>query len=122
MNILSTREKFQNYMAMCFINILFRELNHFQYYIDTEGLFENASNICVEKEENISKIDKWLEEVREKIKNENRIHFDIIICPEHYSNSGFVKRVNNVVFGGASLVVSINSSKEYRDNCKNKTQ
>lgn len=98
-------------------NHTFRGSNHFQYYIDTEGLFEEASKIRVNEK---PKIDNWLGEVRKKIVDKKKIRFDIIVCPEHYSNSGFIKRVNDIVFGGASLVVSINSSKEYRDNFKAK--
>ena len=94
----------------------YRNSNHFQYYVKTDELFEEANK----SNGDTSRIHKWLEGVRKKIVYDNEIHYDIIICPEHYSNSGFVKYVNDVVFGGASLVISVNVGKEFRDNFKAK--
>jgi len=93
-----------------------RDSNDFQYYVKTDELFEEANKSNGEP----SRIHKWLEGVRKRIVFENEIHYDIIICPEHFSNSGFVKQVNDVVFGGASLVINVNVGKEFRDNFKAK--
>lgn len=88
----------------------FRDSNDFQYYIQTDLLFKNSQK----------KIQMWLKDIKSKIASKNTIRYDIIVCPEHYSNSGFVKLVNEEVFGGASLLITIDSAKEYRDNFKTK--
>ncbi len=90
--------------------------NHFRYYIKTGEFFEN------EMQKKDSRADKpkivsWLEdEVKEKIVSSETLRYDIIVCPEPSNNTGFVKLVNDKVFSGASLIISIDIEKEFRDN------
>lgn len=96
----------------------YRGSNHFKYYIQTDKFFRKISidNKCK------APIWPWLKEVKEKVMEQNRhsLHYDIIVCPEHYSNAGFVKSVNDIVFNGVALVIGINFGKEFRDNFKTK--
>lgn len=88
--------------------------NHFEYYIETERLFEDSSD---------KKIGLWLEkEVKESIylKDDKTVHFDYIVCSEHFSNKGFVMLVNEVVFGGAASIISVDAEREFRDNFRTK--
>lgn len=96
----------------------YRGLNHFQYYIKTDEYFEYVNRRKGDEEK--SAIHLWLEKVKSQIIYSSILHYDIIVCPEHYSNSGFVKQVNDVVFDGASLVIGVDVSKDFRDNFKAK--
>lgn len=96
----------------------YRGSNHFQYYIKTGEYFEYVNR--KDADGGKSSVHLWLDEVKKQITYSSILHYDVIVCPEHYSNSGFVKLVNDVVFDGASLVISIDFGKEFRDNFKAK--
>lgn len=90
---------------------IIRNNNHYNFYFETEKFM---------KEEKES-IGKWLEnECADKIEEENRLVFDILVAPLHYSNTAFVEEVNMRVFHGASLVLHFDVEKEFRDNIKTK--
>jgi len=94
--------------------------NHFRYYIKTGEFFENEIRKC-DSEDGMPRIISWLEkEVKEKIESSETLRYDIIVCPEPSNNTGFVKLVNDKVFSGASLIISIDIEKEFRDNFKAK--
>lgn len=87
-----------------------RGSNHFQFYVETEKYFNDITNN--------GDITKWLKEVQKQINTRSTLDlcYDIIVCPIHFSNTLFVKAVNDQVFGGASLVICIDVNKEFRDN------
>lgn len=86
-----------------------RNKNHFKYYFQSEKYYLD----------NGDKIRTWLvENIRERvgILNSQRLHYDIIVSPLHFSNTEFVVAVNDLVFGGASQVLNFEVEKEYKDN------
>ena len=92
-----------------------RNGNHFEYYIRTEDLFEKRQD----------QVAIWLTKLQESIYPQNRestskIRFDFIVCPEHYSNKGFVLLVNDKVFNGAASIISVDVKKEFKDNFRTK--
>ena len=82
--------------------------NHFEYYVKTEDLFESLSPA----------VDRWLEKVKVDIysKDNDKVRFDYIVCPEHFSNKGFVMQVNEKIFDGAASIISVDAEREFRDN------
>ena len=105
--------------------------NHFEYYIRSEELFEDLSRkkLNVRKSNEMDTIESfdrkkdlwaWLDNIKKIINSENanseRICLNIIVCPEHHSNRGFVMAVNDRVFDGSALVVNVDSESEFRDN------
>ena len=92
---------------------IYRNDNHFCYYIRTAAYYQDH------KEE----IKNWLEGIRNSILDKKCNHnavFNIIVSPMHFSNTGFMEAVNEVVFKGASYVLRIESEKEFRDNIQTK--
>lgn len=92
---------------------IIRDDNHFCYYIRTAAYYQAYKN----------EISEWLGRVREAIRAreaKDKVIFNIIVNPMHFSNTGFVEAVNEVVFGGASYVLRIESEKEFRDNIQTK--
>lgn len=88
-----------------------RNGNHFNYYFQMGKFFAK----------NREKIVSWLEKC--KITggtSYDRIVFDVIVAPQHYSNNGFVEEVNRCVFQNASLVLDIEVNKEFRSNVRAK--
>lgn len=82
----------------------YRGGNHYQYYFNLERFFKN----------NKADIQKWLEGYRNKFKEDKCYNF--IIAPRHYSNAGFVRMVNDVLFEGNSRIFYFDVLKEYRSN------
>lgn len=92
---------------------IYRNVNHFQYYIRTANYFKNFQY----------EIKLWLEKVKDSINAKRRtniVYFDIVVSPMHFSNTAFVEAVNEVVFHGASYVLRIETEKEFRDNIQTK--
>lgn len=88
---------------------VFRGSNHFSYYVKTDCYFHA----------NRPDVEDWLKDTVKKAvysSSKNVIRYDIIISPVHFSNNSFVKSVNDKVFNGASLVIGVDSGKEFRDN------
>ena len=86
-----------------------RNGNHFEYYFDTETFFE------AEREY----VEDWLKnKVKIKIPEEDkdRIRYDFLVAPRHYSNAGFVHAVNNLVFHGTARIFYFDVQKEFRGN------
>lgn len=99
-----------------------RNGNHYQYYFDTQRFFQAARKIKSDLG-----LESWLEtEVRNSIQSKNkeenpeRILYNFIVAPRHYSNAGFVQCVNDIVFGGTARILYLDVNKEYRGNVKAK--
>lgn len=99
-----------------------RNGNHHQYYFRLSRLYHDKRN----------DIEEWLG----TIKNANT-HFggttlpnnftfcgdkiiNIIVAPQHFSNTGFVNSVNNIVFDGTAHIIEFDINKEFRSNFKAK--
>lgn len=78
--------------------------NHYQYYFDLEKFFNN----------NKSDIYAWLQSIGGKFRGEKCYNF--IIAPRHYSNAGFVRMVNDILFDGKARIFYFDVLKEYRSN------
>ena len=88
-----------------------RKGNHFNMYLKTERYFD----------ENKEQIVEWLKSIRLEPKSEkDRICYDILIAPLHFSNTGFLAEVNHHVFHNAALVLHFDVEKEFRDNVRTK--
>lgn len=82
----------------------YRGGNHYQDYFDLEKYFEH----------NKEDIHVWLQNIGENFRKEKCYNF--IIAPRHYSNAGFVRMVNDVLFDGKSRIFYFDVLKEYRSN------
>ena len=49
-----------------------------------------------------------------------RLQYNIIVAPMHFSNAGFIESVNQEVFGGNAILLRIDFDKEYRSNAYTK--
>lgn len=87
-----------------------RNENHFLYYFKTENLW-----MC-EKERIRGSLREW----KQEWKREERLQYNIIVAPMHFSNAGFVELVNQEVFGGNAILLRIDFDKEYRCNAYTK--
>lgn len=100
-----------------------RNGNHYQYHFDTQGFFEEVSNL--DRKNEIS-LNYWLDKiVKKKVNNGiNILHegivYNFLVAPRHYSNAGFVQCVNDIVFNGTARILYFDTAKEYRDNIKAK--
>lgn len=100
-----------------------RNGNHFQYYFDTELYF-------ISERESVK---KWLKNVVEPVINlepygndtkqqeisaplSERIIYDFLVAPRHFSNAGFVHDVNDDVFHGTARIFYFDVQREYRGN------
>lgn len=103
-------ETLKNYI---YYGHIVRDENHFCYYVRTA-----AYSHAYKKE-----IYSWLTQVKECLQDKNdedKIVFNIIVSPLHFSNAGFAEAVNKEVFNGASYVLRIEAEKEFRDNMQAK--
>ncbi|MXP75101.1 hypothetical protein GN277_06820 [Lachnospiraceae bacterium WCA-9-b2] len=87
-----------------------RNENHFLYYFKTENLW-----MC-EKERIRGSLREW----KQEWKREERLQYNIIVAPMHFSNAGFVELVNQEAFGGNAILLRIDFDKEYRCNAYTK--
>ncbi|MFQ9516640.1 MAG: hypothetical protein ACLRZ9_12560 [Eubacterium sp.] len=89
-----------------------RNNNHYNYYFETEKYIKGEKD----------KIGDWLKKECAPRINEksDRLVFDILVAPLHYSNTAFVEEVNMRVFHGASLVLHFDVEKEFRENISTK--
>lgn len=88
-----------------------RNGNHYLYYFRLGHYF-------IQERENII---AWLKAEQSKIpKVDDRIVYDIIVSPLHYSNAGFLAEVNHYLFDNAALVLNFEVEKEFRENVKTK--
>lgn len=88
-----------------------RNGNHYLYYFCLEKYFIQEQQGIVE----------WLKDERKKIPRvSDRIVYDIIVSPLHYSNAGFLAEVNHHLFDDAALVLNFEVEKEFRENVKTK--
>lgn len=88
-----------------------RNGNHYLYYFCLEKYFIQEQQ----------KIIDWLKnEIMKKSEVSDRIVYDIIVSPLHYSNAGFLAEVNRYLFDNAALVLNFEVEKEFRENVKTK--
>ena len=88
-----------------------RNGNHYLYYFCLEKYFIQEQQGIVE----------WLKTERGKRRGvSDRIVYDIIVSPLHYSNAGFLAEVNHYLFDDAALVLNFEVEKEFRENVKTK--
>ena len=90
-----------------FYGHIYRDGNHFQYYIDTTQYFHK------EKEY----IAQWLHSLQQdlQVSRESNV-LNIIVSPQHHTNVEFGHYVSNYYFNGNADVIVIDSTKEYRSN------
>lgn len=86
-----------------------RNGNHFNYYFETERLWENEGIKA--------NVEEWLRIQGNNLfgKKEHKV-YDIIVAPLHYSNTVFVEEVNNCLFSNAALVLHFDADREFRMN------
>lgn len=88
-----------------------RNGNHYLYYFCLERYFIQER----------SKIIAWLKKERKKrTEVTDRIVYDIIVSPLHYSDAGFLAEVNHYLFDNAALVLNFELEKEFRENVRTK--
>ena len=88
-----------------------RNGNHFLYYFCLERYFIQERD----------RIIGWLkQECRNKGKISDKIVYDIIVSPLHYSDAGFLAEVNHYLFDNAALVLNFEIDKEFRENVRTK--
>lgn len=88
-----------------------RNGNHYLYYFCLEKYFIQEQQGIVE----------WLKSERGKRRGvSDRVVYDIIVSPLHYSNAGFLAEVNHYLFDDAALVLNFEVEKEFRENVKTK--
>lgn len=83
--------------------------NHFLYYFELEKLLIQERNA----------VTKELRAFRDTHASDWE-DYNIIFCPLHFSNAGFVELINNEVFSGSALVIRVDVDKEFRTNAKAK--
>lgn len=91
-----------------------RKENYFQYYIDTKKLYLNLLN-SPKKE-----LHKWVEYVKKTLRTRDSATyaFNILVAPEHESNSGFVEFVANNIFGHNIKFVHFPIDDTYREDVR----
>lgn len=96
-----------NLKECIFYGHIYRDGNHFQYYIDTTKYFHK------QKEQ----IAQWLHTLQQAIEIENETNvLNIIVSPQHHTNVEFGHYVSNYYFNGNADIIVIDSTKEYRSN------
>lgn len=90
-----------------FYGHLYRDGNHFQYYVDTTRYFHEQK----------ASIAQWLHNLQEGTgAGEEQNVLNIIVSPQHHTNVEFGHYVSNYYFNGNADVIVIDSTKEYRSN------
>lgn len=87
-----------------FYGHIYRDGNHFQYYVDTTQYFHRQKKY----------IEQWLNNLSQYNKEKNALN--IIVSPQHHTNVEFGHYVSNYYFHGNADVIVIDSTKEYRSN------
>lgn len=90
-----------------FYGHIYRDGNHFQYYVDTTQYFHKQKKY----------IAQWLHNLQQDIlEKQERNVLNIIVSPQHHTNVEFGHFVSNYYFNGNADVIVIDSTKEYRSN------
>lgn len=98
-----------------------RNGNHHQYYFRLSRLYHDKRN----------DIEEWLKAIKtgchlDRMCSSYEFTFcgnkiiNIIVAPQHFSNTGFVNSVNNIVFNGTAHIIEFDINKEFRSNFKAK--
>ncbi|MDE6757761.1 MAG: hypothetical protein K2J89_00620 [Clostridia bacterium] len=92
--------------------------NHFQYFLRIAELYHDKQIMPNTKDGEIG-IEEWLRTV----KDNNKEAFDmsgntvnILIAPQHFSNTGYVNSVAECIFKGTAHIIELDIRKEYRSN------
>ena len=83
--------------------------NHYSMYFRTDRFFI----------ENKIQIVSWMRGLKTKLKIDFREHH-ILICPSHFSNTGFLEYINKIIFNDTGLIIRMDVDKEYRCNMEAK--
>lgn len=94
-----------------------RNNNHFQYYIRNSALYRDKCN----------EIEDWLTELRNDniinnfiIDGSNIKTVNILIAPQHFSNTGFANSVNKCIFNSAAHIIEFDIRREFRSSFRAK--
>ena len=87
-----------------------RNENHFRYYLRLSRLYHDKKN----------DIENWLIRIKENYPFTSKKTINIIIAPQHYSNTGYVNSVNRIIFDGTAHIIEFDINKEYRSNFRAK--
>ena len=90
-----------------FYGHIYRDGNHFQYYVDTTQYFHKQKE----------SIAQWLHNLQQGTEDDKEQKvLNIIVTPQHHTNVEFGHYVSNYYFNGNADVIVIDSTKEYRSN------
>ncbi len=87
-----------------------RNENHFRYYLRLSRLYHDKKN----------DIENWLNKIKDNYPFTSKKTINIIIAPQHYSNTGYVNSVNRIIFNGTAHIIEFDINKEYRSNFRAK--
>lgn len=79
--------------------------NHYLYYFQSEKLRVQYND----------EIEGWLKSIEQKI-SLGIDEYQVIFCPSHFSNAGYLEVVNRIVFHNAAIIIRDDVDKEYRSN------
>jgi hypothetical protein len=93
-----------------------RGLNHYQYYLRTDHIFEHLTNRGTKTK---TELVNWLEKdigkaISKDYTGKNAVHF--IISPMHSSNAALLNTINRHVFDNKALIVHSEFEKDFKDN------
>lgn len=87
-----------------------RNENHFRYYLRLSRLYHDKKN----------DVENWLNKIKDNYTFMSKKTINIIIAPQHYSNTGYVNSVNRIIFDGTAHIIEFDINKEYRSNFRAK--
>lgn len=93
-----------------------RNENHYQFYIDTKLLFANLKRLDMQKKY----LTNWVIRIRSKLftRAEEPYSFNILVSPEHESNSAFIKFIAENVFNHNIKFVHFPIENTYREDVR----
>ena len=89
---------------------IYRDENHFQYYINTSNYFISERN----------DIKCWLQNLNNSKKDEVKNNLNIIVTPQHHTNVEFCHYVNNYYYDGIANIITLDAAKEFKSNVRAK--
>ena len=108
-NIKAEQDKLECLRPVLAYGHIVRGENHFLYYLELEKLL-------IQEREAITKELRAFRDAHDGEWDD----YNIIFCPLHFSNAGFVELINNEVFSGSALVIRVDVDKEFRTNARAK--
>ncbi len=95
--------------------------NHFQYFFRIAALYHDKHALNEHAQE--MGIERWLRYVRSSHSDAfdtSAKTVNILIAPQHFSNTGYVNSVSRCVFGDTAHIIELDIRKEYRSNFRTK--